>query len=308
MSIKVTNLTKKFKNFVAVDDLSFQITKNHVVGFLGPNGAGKTTTIRMMVGLSNASSGNIDISGESVVFGQSKSNHKVGYLPEQPSFYLWMSGYEYMTFVADIFKLEKDLKQKRIEKLLKLVGLWDFKDKHISTYSNGMKQRLGIAQALINDPEVLIFDEPVSALDPIGRKEVLEVIEKLKKNKTILLSTHILSDVDRVCDDVIVINHGKLIVSSSINELKSKYASSILEIEFVKNPSSVLSDLKKQPWAKKIDHEGLLLKIWLTDNHVVNDNLPLKFFINKDLGIAKYGLRLPEMEDLFIELVGDKNE
>lgn len=306
MSIKVTNLTKKFGDFIAVDKLEFQVQKNHVVGFLGPNGAGKTTTLRMIVGLSEATSGSIEISGVPVIFGNSATNQKIGYLPEMPSFYLWMNGVEYLNFVADIFRIEPVKKQAKIDELLKLVNLWDARGKKIGTYSGGMKQRLGIAQALINDPEVVILDEPVSALDPIGRKETLEIIERLKVDKTILLSTHVLSDVDRICDDVVIINHGKLVAMSPLPELKAKHASPILEIEFNKTPEKLLPDLKNQAWVKKFENNGLTLKIWLNDNDVVKDNLPIEYFVNKKIGILNYGLRMPEMEDLFIELVGDK--
>lgn len=304
MSIKVSNLTKKFGDFTAVDKLAFQVEENHVVGFLGPNGAGKTTTLRMLVGLSEATSGTINISGVPVVFGDSVSNQKIGYLPEMPSFYLWMTGVEYLNFVADIFQIEKVKKAAKISELLKLVNLWDARNKKIGTYSGGMKQRLGIAQALINDPEVIILDEPVSALDPIGRKDTLEIIERLKVDKTILFSTHVLSDVDRICDDVIIIDHGKLVAMSPLAELKAKYASPILEIEFNKSPVKLLPDLKNQPWVKKLENNGSMLKIWLTNNDVVNENLPIEYFVSKKIGILNYGLRLPEMEDLFIELVG----
>lgn len=304
MSIKVTNLTKKFGDFIAVDKLEFQVQKNHVVGFLGPNGAGKTTTFRMIVGLSEATSGSIEISGVPVIFGNSASNQKIGYLPELPSFYLWMNGVEYLNFVADIFQIEPVKKQAKIDELLKLVNLWDARSKKIGTYSGGMKQRLGIAQVLINEPEVVILDEPVSALDPIGRKETLEIIERLKVGKTILFSTHVLSDVDRICDDVVIINHGKLVAMSPLPELKAKHASPMLEIEFNKNPEKLLPDLKNQAWVKKFENNGSTLKIWLNDNNVVKDNLPIEYFVNKKIGILNYGLRMPEMEDLFIELVG----
>lgn len=304
MSIKVTNLTKKFGDFIAVDKLEFQVQKNHVVGFLGPNGAGKTTTLRMIVGLSEATSGSIEISGVPVIFGNSASNQKIGYLSELPSFYLWMNGVEYLNFVADIFRIEPVKKQAKIDELLKLVNLWDARGKKIGTYSGGMKQRLGIAQALINDPEVVILDEPVSALDPIGRKETLEIIERLKVDKTILLSTHVLSDVDRICDDVVIVNHGKLVAMSPLPELKAKHASPMLEIEFNKTPEKLLPDLKNQSWVKKFENDGSMLKIWLNDNDVVKDNLPIEYFVNKKIGILNYGLRMPEMEDLFIELVG----
>jgi len=305
-AISVNNLTKNFKSFTAVDNLSFEVTKNHVVGFLGPNGAGKTTTLRMLVGLSKPSSGTITISNTHVNFGNSSANEKIGYLPELPSMYGWISGYEYLSFIGDIFKLPKQTKESRIKKLLELVNLIDAKNKRISTYSGGMKQRLGIAQALINNPEVIIMDEPVSALDPIGRKEVLEVIERLKKNHTILFSTHILSDVDRICDDVIIINNGKLVISSPLADLKEKYASPILEVEFVSNPINILEKIKHEKWVKRADQNGNLLKIWLENNNVINSNIPLEFFTTQKIGILKYGLTLPETEDLFIELLENK--
>lgn len=304
-AISVKNLTKKFNNFTAVDNLSFEIEKNHVVGFLGPNGAGKTTTLRMLVGLSKATSGEIKIGGETVVFGESKTNKKIGYLPELPSMYNWMSGYEYLDFIANIFKYSKPKKTAKIAELLKLVGLTEAKDKKIAAYSGGMKQRLGIAQALLNNPEVIILDEPVSALDPKGRKEVLKVIEKLKNTRTVLFSTHILSDVDRICDDVVIINNGKLVVTSSLSKLKEKYASPILEIEFAANPKSLLTKLKQQKWAQKVEQGGNKLKIWLADNNVVEKNIPLDFMLSQKIGILRYGLILPETEDLFMSLTGE---
>jgi ABC-2 type transport system ATP-binding protein len=302
-AISVKNLTKKFKNFTAVSDLTFELSENRVMGFLGPNGAGKTTTIRMLVGLSRPSKGMIEIAGEKVVFGESTINHFFGYLPEQPSFYPWMTGKEYLNFIADSFGIPKSEKEEKINGLLKLVDLNDAKNKRVGTYSNGMKQRLGIAQAIINDPKVLIMDEPVSALDPIGRREVLDIIENLKKRMTILLSTHILSDVDRICDDVAILNKGKLVMISSLANLKEKYATKILEVEFSSDPQRVVGDLKKEQWVQKIEKEGNHIKIWLKDEKAIEQNLPLKFFANSKLGILKYGLNLPEVEDLFVNLV-----
>ena len=304
-AISVKNLTKKFKSFTAVNDLSFEIEKNHVVGFLGPNGAGKTTALRMLVGLSKPTKGEMEIAGEKIIFGKSQANKKFGYLPELPSMYGWMSGYEYLEFIADIFKFKKDAKKAKITELLELVDLVDAKNKRISTYSGGMKQRLGIAQALLNDPEVIILDEPVSALDPMGRKEVLDVIEKLKNTRTVLFSTHILSDVDRICDDVVIINDGKLVAASPLSELKSKYATPILEVEFLRDPRTILDMLKHQNWVKKVESSGNKLRIWLFNNNVVENNIPMDFLLRQKIGILKYGLTLPETEDVFIGLLGE---
>lgn len=307
-AIKISNLTKKFKSFTAVSDLSFELAENRVMGFLGPNGAGKTTTLRILVGLSKATSGKVEIAGKEVVFGDSSINYLLGYLPEQPSLYGWMTGEEYLNFIGDTFTLSKNEKKTRTDELLKKVNLLSFRKKRIGTYSNGMKQRLGIAQALMNNPKVLIMDEPVSSLDPIGRRDVLNIIEDLKKEMTILISTHILSDVDKICDDVVIIDKGKLVTVSSLSELKEKYATSILEVEFDKNPDSIMSELNKQPWVDKTEKNGNLLKIWLSDDKVMQANLPLKFFGAFDIGVLNYGLDLPEVEDLFVDLIGEKNE
>ncbi len=304
-AIKIKNLSKIFSGFKAVSGIDFEVSENKVVGFLGPNGAGKTTTIRMIVGLSKPSDGEIEVNGEKVIFGQSKANKSFSYLPELPSFYGWMSGKEYLDYVGKLFGLEGETRRKKITEVLKLVNLTDFSNKKIATYSNGMKQRLGIAQALINDPKVLIMDEPVSSLDPIGRREILNIIENLKKNMTIFLSTHILSDVDRICDEIIIINKGKIVVTSSLSELKEKYAKPILEVEFSSDPSEMEKDLKNEKWLIKYEKNGDGFKIWPAPE-AVEKNLPLKYFATKNIGIIKYGLNLPEVEDLFIDLIKEK--
>jgi len=304
--IKVSNLSKSFKSFKAVKDISFEVENGHVMGFLGPNGAGKTTTLRMLVGLSKPDKGEIEIADKRVVFGNAQSNTDFGYLPEAPSFYGWMTGEEYLGFIADTFRITSLKKESKIKEILKTVDLTEARHRRIAGYSNGMKQRLGIAQTLINDPKVLIMDEPVSALDPIGRREVLHVINRLKKDKTILFSTHILSDVDRVCDDVAIINKGRIIALSSITELKEKYTKPVLEVEFNCDSNFLISELKEQPWVENIDGGGNRLKIWLRDSNIINDNLPIKYLLSKNVAILKYGLILPEVEDLFVSLVEEE--
>jgi ABC-2 type transport system ATP-binding protein len=307
-AISLRNLTKRFTSFVAVNDLSFEVAKNHVVGFLGPNGAGKTTTLRMLVGLSKPTGGEMSVSDVPVMFGNAKSNLKVGYLPESPSFYSWMSGREYLEFIAGIFQIPTSARAIKIDELLELVDLTKAQKRRISGYSGGMKQRLGIAQALVNDPEVLILDEPVSALDPFGRKEVLETIERLKENRTVFFSTHILSDVDRICDDVVIIDNGALIVSKPLAELKAEFSTPILEIEFISDPARVAKIASQEKWVKKSELNGNSLKLWLRDGADIERNIPFEFFARQDIGILKYGVKLPETEDLFMELLGEKSE
>jgi len=307
-AISVRHLTKSFKTLVAVNDLSFEVSKNHVVGFLGPNGAGKTTTLRMLVGLSEPTAGEMSISDVPVIFGNAESNLKVGYLPEAPAFYSWMSGREYLEFIAGLFQIPTKAKAAKIDELLELVDLTEAQHRRISGFSGGMKQRLGIAQALVNDPEVLILDEPVSALDPFGRKEVLEAIERLKENRTVFFSTHILSDVDRICDDVVIIDNGALVVSKPLAELKAEFAAPILEIEFISDPGRVAKMVSQEKWVKRSEQNGNCLKLWLQDGADIERNIPFEFFARQDLGILKYGVKLPETEDLFMELLGERSD
>lgn len=305
-ALVVKGLSKQFGNFKAVSELDLSIKENTIFGFLGPNGAGKTTTLRMIVGLSKPTSGEISILGNKVVFGQIETNRLFGYLPEAPAFYGWMSGKEYLGFVGKLLDLSESKRNKETERLLELVNLQDAGKKKIAAYSNGMKQRLGIAQALIGNPKLLILDEPVSALDPIGRREVLQIIEKLKKEKTILMSTHILGDVDRVCDEVAIISNGKLIVQAPLGDLKKKYATPILEVEFGSSPEGIVDKIEKEKWAKKVEKSGNLIRVWLTGEGL-NENLPLEFLLKSKIVILKYGLSLPAVEDLFIELVEKKS-
>jgi len=301
--IEIKNLVKQFKGTLAVNDLSFEVGENKVFGFLGPNGAGKTTTIRIMAGLSKASSGEVCIDGKKVVFGETDTNKLIGYLPEQPAFYSWMTGLEYLNFIGNIFEIKPLVLKKKIDELLGLVDLKEAANKRIGAYSNGMKQRLGIAQALINDPKVLILDEPVSALDPIGRKEVLSIIENLKKSKTIFISTHILSDVDRICDDIAILDNGKLLAISSLAKLKEEYAKPILEIDFSHNPEELIKLFNNEAWANKVEKNGNQLRIFLDDDKAVETNLPLKILSKSDIGVLRYGLVLPETEELFVQMV-----
>lgn len=306
-AIEVKNLKKDFGKFSAVKGISFSIERNHIIGFLGPNGAGKTTTIRTIVGLNRATSGLVKVCGETVNFGQSNINYKIGYLPELPSFYNWMSGEEYLDFIADTFGINQDLKRKRIDELLELTGLISAKNRKIGGYSNGMKQRLGIAQSLVHDPEVLILDEPVSSLDPVGRVEIIKIIESLKNSKTIFLSTHILTDVDRICDDIIIINHGRKIADSSLVQLKNKYANPILEIDFISDPKKYIDFIKAENWVKSVDQNNCQLKVTISDPKIIETNKPIKLLSRLELGILNYDFKLPTTEDLFVKLLEEND-
>lgn len=300
-SIIVTHLKKCFGPTEVIHDLSFTVPIHHIVGFLGPNGAGKTTVMRMLVGLSKPASGEIQINEQPVKFGSNQAIQSVGYLPELPSLYRWMTAAEYIDMVCGLYHLP-NLKSRR-DSLLKQVGLYAARHKRIGSYSGGMTQRLGIAQALVNEPKVLIMDEPMASLDPMGRKEVLSIIAEMRQRMTILFSTHILADVDRICDDVIILNQGRLIAQAPLAELKRSYAQPIVTVELAAEASSLLPTLTAEPWQKRVEINGNRIKIWLSGQGAEAKNAPLKYFAQQSLPVLQYGYALPDVEDLFVGLL-----
>jgi ABC-2 type transport system ATP-binding protein len=232
--LQINNLSKSFGKNKVIDDLSFAVPEHSIFGFIGPNGAGKTTTMKMVLGLLKADSGNISVCGETVTYGQTKTNKYIGYLPDVPEFYGYMRPMEYLRLCGEITGLPGNKIKSRSEELLAQVGL-EKSNKRISSFSRGMKQRLGIAQALLNEPKLLICDEPTSALDPIGRKEILDILQKVKGTATVVFSTHILSDVELICDYISVLNGGKLVLSGTLEELKARHRRNTLYVEFASN-------------------------------------------------------------------------
>lgn len=229
--LEIKNVSKQFGTKVVLDQLNLSLPEGVIYGFVGENGAGKTTTMKLILGLEAANQGEIFVKGEKVAFGATKTNRITGFLPDVPAFYGYMTAKEYLTFCGEITGLNKQTLKQKVTEILSLVGLADDKRK-ISGYSRGMKQRLGIAQALLNDPELLICDEPTSALDPSGRREFLDLLASLRGRMTILFSTHILTDVERICDYVGILDDGKLKVSSPLEELKKTYAKKQIELTF----------------------------------------------------------------------------
>lgn len=229
--LKIQHLSKSFGDNKVIDDLTFSVPEHSVFGFIGQNGAGKTTTMRMVLGLLKPAGGSITVCGEPVTYGQTKTNKYIGYLPDVPEFYGYMKPFEYLKLCGEITGLSDVKIKSKSEELLTLVSL-DKANKKIGGFSRGMKQRLGIAQALLNEPKLLICDEPTSALDPIGRKDILEILQQVKGKTTVLFSTHILSDVERICDNIAVLHNGKLALSGTLLEIKSQHKQDGLFIEF----------------------------------------------------------------------------
>lgn len=233
--LQVKGLTKTFGTVQAVAGIDFSITEGHCVALLGPNGAGKTTTIRMITGLLKQTAGQMDFPGSAQA-----GHHRdlIGYLPQSPSFYSWMTGYEYVVYAARLCGLSAAAAKKRAKELLGRVGISSAAKRRISSYSGGMKQRLGLAQALVHHPRLLVMDEPVSALDPLGRREVLELLRGLKRETTVLFSTHVLHDAEELCDDVIIIQNGKIALQGAIEAIRSEHRKPVIELQLERDDHS----------------------------------------------------------------------
>lgn len=227
--IEIRSLIKIYGNNKVVDNLSLVIPTGTVFGFLGPNGAGKTTTIKIAVGLNKPSSGSVAIGGQSPLSTSTREN--TGFMPEDPRFYDELTGLELLHFASRLFKKSFHEPDTRLETLLKNVDIYDARNKKIKTYSKGMKQRLGFAQAIVNNPDYIFLDEPLEGLDPIGRLEMKSMLEELKKKgKTIFFNSHILADVEVICDQIGIIHQGKLVYSGPVKEFRGEKT---LEQQFV---------------------------------------------------------------------------
>lgn len=302
-TIEIEKLSKSFGKSKVIDNLSLSVPQHSVFGFLGQNGAGKTTTMKMILGLLKPDEGNIKVLGETVSFGETKTNRYIGYLPDVPEFYGYMKSIEYLKLCGEITGLTDTKIKLRSKELLELVGLSDI-HKRIGSFSRGMKQRLGIAQALLNEPQLLICDEPTSALDPIGRKEILDILEQVKGKTTVIFSTHILSDVERICDRIAVLNKGKLVLSGTIEEIKEKHKTNSLLIEFA-NKIEVeqfiaLPDLKQIIKNSQISGASVVIH----SNEIKNiEQKIIECLHSNSMLPVKLEVLEPTIESLFMEVV-----
>lgn len=299
-ALKIENLHKSFGKNTIINGLSMSIPENTIFGFLGKNGAGKTTTMKMILGFLKKDEGSIEVFGEEVSFGQSKTNRFIGYLPDVPEFYGYMTAKEYLNLCGAITGLSKnEIKNKSVE-LLELVGLRDV-NKRISGYSRGMKQRLGIAQALLNSPKLLICDEPTSALDPLGRKEILDIILKIKDFTTVIFSTHILSDVEAICDHVVVLNKGKNVLEGSIDELKNIKRKNTIKIRF-KSDKELKAFKSLDKFSNLVTNEkGDTLYLTDEENHLKDIDILYELY---KLNIFPLEIKIeePTLENIFMEV------
>lgn len=301
--LRIEQLHKRFGKNQVIKGLDLQVPEGEIFGFIGQNGAGKTTTMKMVLGLLPADAGIIYVNGEQVRFGETKTNEAIGYLPDVPEFYPYMTAMEYLKLCGNVTGMNAEKTKARSVELLGLVGL-EISKKKIGGYSRGMKQRLGIAQALLNQPKLLICDEPTSALDPVGRKEILDILLAVKAQTTVLFSTHILSDVERICDRVAVLHDGQIQLSGTLQELKAKHKAETLTVEFHKlaDCNKFVDMLKKQIADLEYEINGNEMKIH-TDNLTATQTQAMTLLVREGILPIRIEVLEPSIESLFLGVV-----
>ncbi len=294
--LEISHVSKSFGSNKVIDDLSFSVPEHSVFGFIGKNGAGKTTTMKMVLGLLKADEGEIFVNGEKVSFGQNHTNRFIGYLPDVPEFYGFMTPMEYLMMCGEITGMPgKQVKEKSAE-LLQLVGLAEAK-KRIRGFSRGMKQRMGIAQALLNSPRLLICDEPTSALDPIGRKEILDILHSVKKHTTVIFSTHILSDVERICDRIAFLHEGSSVRSGTLEEIRGIRRGDGIVVEFLKQEeASHFLEL----YGDGAQGEGTMVTVYDRAGNAMDRIMEVLLY--NHISVQRIERLEPTLEDLFLEV------
>jgi ABC-2 type transport system ATP-binding protein len=303
MSITISNLTKNYGSQKAIDNISFNAANNEIVGFLGPNGAGKSTTMKIVTGYLQADSGNVMVNGIDINTNSLETKKQIGYLPEGNPLYYEMYVREYLGFIAELHKIKTGIK-KRIEEVIDLTGLRIESNKKTGQLSKGYKQRVGLAAALIHNPNVLILDEPTSGLDPNQIIEIRQVIKDLGKNKTVLFSSHILQEVESICDRVIIINKGNIVADDTLSNLRlSNKSSHILIVQFSeKIDSQILLNIDV---VQKIEEEDpFIYKIQTLDAEALKKQI-LKLSLENNLNILSLRSETKSLEDVFRNLTGN---
>ena len=306
--IEVKNLVKKYGDHLAVDHLSFHVEKGQIYGFLGPNGAGKSTTMNIMTGYIASTDGEVIINGHNILEEPEEAKKCIGYLPEQPPLYFDMTVKEYLKFAAELKKVPRDRRENQIKDVMKMVGITNMQERLIKNLSKGYRQRVGLAQAILGYPEIIILDEPTVGLDPKQIIEIRELIRKLAKNHTIILSSHILSEVSEVCDYILIINNGKLVASDTTDNLeKMTMGSNTLELsvkgdrERMKNILDQMEEIREVEWVKSEEQDLVSLKITTDENTDVREKIFYKM-AEKQMPIMDMHSTKISLEDIFLEL------
>jgi len=306
-AVRTRGLTKRFGSVLALDSLDLDVPRGSVFGLLGPNGAGKTTTIRILTGLARATSGSASVAGVDVSNDRPDLRRRLGYLDQDPRFYGWMKGRELLELVGRLAGLAGPGLRTRVDATLERTGLAEAGSRRIGTYSGGMRQRLGIAQAVLHEPELLILDEPVSSLDPEGRRDLLELIESLAGTATVVVSTHVLADVERICDRVAILDRGRLVTKGPLSELLAAHARPIFRLRPVLGQgdrvAALATQLRAAPWAKSVEVAAGTVRIDVTDADAASRQI-LPLVVASGVALTSFEQAQPTLEDVFLELVG----
>jgi ABC-2 type transport system ATP-binding protein len=310
--IETHGLSKSYKGNTALKPLDLKVPMHSICGFLGPNGAGKTTTIRLLLGLARPTGGSGSVFGFDIARQSVEIRKRVGYLAQEPRYYDYMTARETLRFaIRFFFRGPKSKIEERIEETLELVGLEGKADRPIKGFSGGERQRLGIAQAQINYPDLLILDEPAASLDPQGRHDVLEVMERLRKYTTIFYSTHILDDVQKVSDTVAILNNGELIAQASIEELLSGQGGIVYRFQTRGDIAQVRSLISGQPWVSAFKVEAIngqsAWRVNVTDGEAAEDQLLRLAISDPAIRVTEFGRMKYELEEVFLNMIEEVN-
>jgi ABC-2 type transport system ATP-binding protein len=305
--IETKNLSKSYKDVQALRSLNLQVKHNSIFGFLGPNGAGKTTTIKLLLGLIKPTSGSATIFGMDSIKKGLDIRARIGYLPQEPHYYEYMTSRQILRFTAGFFFAgPKKAIEDRIDEMLHLVDLETKADRPVKSFSGGERQRLGIAQAQVNYPDLLILDEPAANLDPLGRRDVLEVMSRLRKYATIFYSTHILDDVQRVSDTVAILNKGELVTEGPIEDLLSGGKGIIYIVHLRGDTETLLKKVKSQPWVTEVKTEQVngewIWQVSVSDEAAAEAKLN-KMVVNSPAVVNEFRRKQFNLEDIFLQVV-----
>ena len=310
LAVQTKALSKVYQGTSAVDAIDLNVPRHSVYGFLGPNGAGKTTTMKMLLGLIRPTSGSGTIFGLDIENDSPAVRRRVGYLPQEPRFYPHMTARETLRFAAGFFfSGPPDRIESRIGEMLELVGIQDKADRPIKTLSGGETQRLGIAQAQIHEPDLLILDEPAAALDPLGRRDVLAILERFRATSTVLYSTHILDDVQRVSDMICILKNGRIVEQGLIGDVLSSGSDSVFTVVIDGDIDRARATLREQPWVDQVDVDGgaasARMRIRVSDVSAAEARLQRVLLEDETLVVKEFSRPSASLEDIFVDLVED---
>jgi ABC-2 type transport system ATP-binding protein len=305
-AITCEGLVKRYGPVAALDGLDLEVPAGSLFGFLGPNGAGKTTTIRLLTGLAWPTAGRATVAGLDPTRGGPRLARMIGHQDQQPRLYGWMSGRELLQFAGRLFGLSGARLRARIDEVLRLTGLTEAAKRRVGGYSVGMRQRLGLAQAMLHEPELLFLDEPVSSLDPAGRHEVLELLASLRGRVTVFMSSHILGDVERVCDRVGIVDRGRLVVESTVADLQSRFAQPVFVVELesgqAADEAGLRAALQRVPLVRRVGRDGAEIRVVADDPTRAGPEI-LRVLAASGAQVARFERLRPSLEDIFLRLV-----